>query len=126
MEAGAEPTITGSFAASCTALTWSTDSTPMTKIASTPQAAKAFARLTAPSVPSTFSAAVRPRMIVPGSRRAATAALSLPVISSSVISVSTPSACPKGVGSAVSSMLMPETPACSSSSTVRMALRALP
>ncbi len=54
-------------------------------------------------------------MTVEGSRRAATAALSLPTISSSEISSSAPSVCPKRVGSTVSSMLMPDTPACSSS-----------
>ena len=69
-------------------------------------------------------APVRPAMARAGSVRAARAAFILPMPSSRDSS-SAPAA-PKPRGRAVSSMVRADTPAVSSSSTVRITLRALP
>ena len=69
-------------------------------------------------------ALVRPQITRRGSCRPASAARIFPTPSS--IEISCASSPPNGIGSSVSSMVSAETPAVSSSSTVRLTLKALP
>ena len=89
-DSGVLPSMNGRPVTARTASRCASSRTPIRKMPSTPVSAYAATRSTASSRLVALMACVRPRMTVASSWRAATAARSLPVISSSGMSSSLP------------------------------------